>query len=129
MPGRSVESWPMTLRQYLAQNRYLVNAWLLLIALCIGSPASACCVMWLGGSVLLVMLAIFAWLAAYIAAAQLFSMIHCPRCSKPLGQLACLVVMSRLPHRYRDGETRIEKLGKCPHCGLGLDEEIGTARK
>jgi DNA-directed RNA polymerase subunit RPC12/RpoP len=116
----------MTLRDYLAQDRYLVYAWLPLIALCIGAPASACCVIWLRGSVLFVVLAIFACLAAYFAATQLLVKIHCPRCSKPLGQLACLVVLSRLPHRYRDAENRAEKLGKCPHCGLRLDEEIGT---
>jgi hypothetical protein len=116
----------MTLRDYLTQDRYLVYAWFPLIALCIGAPASACCVVWLRGSVLLVVLAIFAWLAAYLAATQLLGRIHCPRCSKPLGQLACLVVLSRLPHRYRDGGDRAEMLGKCPNCGLRLDEEIGT---
>jgi hypothetical protein len=114
----------MTLRQYLAQNRYRVYSWLLLIALCIGVAASAPCVVWLGGSVLWVVLAICGWLAAYIAATQLFSMIHCPRCSRPLGQLACLVVMSKMPHRYRDATEGAERLGKCPHCGLRLDEPI-----
>lgn len=116
----------MTLRDYLTQDRYLIYAWLPLISLCIGVPASAWYVSWLGGSVALVVLVILAWLVAYVVAIQLLGRIHCPRCSKPLGQLACLVVLSRLPHRYRDAENGAEKLGKCSNCGLRLNEEIET---
>jgi hypothetical protein len=121
----------MTLRQYLAQNRYGDYYGFLLFAGLIFLPATIFFVWWLGGPPLITVLAAGATFAALIAAHQLFRLIRCPRCSKRLGELGYTAVMSNIEGRrwglrQNIAIRRTKKLGKCPHCGLRLDEEIGT---
>ncbi len=52
--------------------------------------------------------------------------IPCPRCKGTLGRFGyrySVALTGRAPGYLLE---RAEELGKCPHCGLRFDEEVGT---
>jgi DNA-directed RNA polymerase subunit RPC12/RpoP len=123
----------MTLRQYLAQNRYGDYYGFLLFAPVICVPLSLYIAWRLGGTPIVMVIVAGANFVAFIAGHQLFRLIRCPRCSKRLGELGYTAVMSNIEGRRwglrRDiAIRRTEKLGKCPNCGLRLDEALGPAK-
>jgi hypothetical protein len=77
----------------------------------------------------------FAW--AGPAAAVVFAIIMhiraaaipCPRCGASLGRLGYSYFAAVTGRARAYDMEQAEKLGKCPHCGLRLDEEIGPAPK
>lgn len=119
----------MTLRQYLARDRY--NAYFLGIFVAYVAAAGTA-VRWVarhapdaGVPV------IFCVIGLLYLTPHLFRLVLCPRCWKPLGQLAYLCVMqnsiaTRMAPDRAKAAKRIERLGRCPRCSLRLDEEIGT---
>jgi hypothetical protein len=124
----------MTLRQYLADSKYqtwyrfssvcyVIACWaeISLLAPIIGSAGA------MGLGVLSLML-MFLFGPSY-----LFRRIRCPRCSARLGAVGYWAVMTTGQAeggRFRQIRAvalkQVEHLGKCPNCGLLLDEEIGA---
>jgi DNA-directed RNA polymerase subunit RPC12/RpoP len=118
----------MTLREYLADAKYQTWYWLLSASYPIG-VAAAIYLLEPAGGVLVAMLGVPSLLLMFLFGPYLFRLIRCPRCSARLGAIAYWAVMTRAQgarfQPVRDIALRqIERLGKCPHCGLRLDEEI-----
>jgi hypothetical protein len=121
----------MTLRQYLGRpgfhDRYfllVLCAWICLGALIFllrSTPGVAA------------MLVLPSSLLAYMYTPQLFRLVRCPRCHRRLSELAYVAIIGSGPQlrwgpRIEKAARRAERLGKCPNCGLRLDEEIGPAK-
>jgi len=117
----------MTLREYLGRPGLQDRYWLVF-------PFTF---MWMGGLMFLLRsspgiaaaLCLLSMPLMWIYAPQLFRLVRCPRCRGRLGELAYVAIMSRGP-QTRWGPPiakvarRAERLGKCPNCGLRLDEDI-----
>ena len=53
--------------------------------------------------------------------------IPCPRCKGPLGRFGYRYSVAITSRARGDFLEHAEEFGKCPHCGLGFDEEFGAA--
>jgi predicted RNA-binding Zn-ribbon protein involved in translation (DUF1610 family) len=111
----------MTLRESL-DARMRRDKWITIAALvpCAAAWLSASPYAWVGPAAFIVFGVIM-----YIRSTA----IPCPRCGASLGRLGYRyfsAIMGRARGYYME---RAEQLGKCPHCGLRLDEEIGPAPK
>jgi hypothetical protein len=117
----------MTLRQYLGRPGIHDRYWLVL----------PCALIWMGALLFLLqsapgiaaMVCVLSVPLMYIYAPRLFRLVRCPRCHKRLGELAYVAVMGSGPQlrwgpRIEKAARRAERLGKCPHCRLRLDEDI-----
>jgi DNA-directed RNA polymerase subunit RPC12/RpoP len=119
----------MTLRQYLADAKY--QTWYCLLSVCyvIAVGAAIYTLAPIIGGTLVAVLGVPSLMLMFLFGPQLFRLVRCPRCSARLGALGYWAVMTRAqggrfqPVRYI-ALRQIEHLGKCPHCGLRLDEEI-----
>jgi DNA-directed RNA polymerase subunit RPC12/RpoP len=122
----------MTLGEYLSGAKYQTWYWLLSVGYVI-SVAAAIYLLEPAGGILVVVLGVPSLLLMFLFGPHLFRLIRCPRCAAHLGKIGYWVVMTsalgrRLQRPARDIALRqIERLGKCPHCGLRLDEPIGAA--
>jgi|SRR5579863_1274158 len=118
----------MTLREYLADPKYQALYWLLSIGSVVGVGGTIYLLAPVGG-VLVVMLGVPSLLLIFLFGPYLFRLIRCPRCSAHLGALAYWAITTRAQGaRFRPIQDialrQIEGLGKCPRCGLRLDEPI-----
>jgi hypothetical protein len=116
----------MTLRQYLDRDRYRDFGFVLMVCCIVGMCASAYL---LKAHPLAQALGLGCSMLLPISGLNLRRLIRCPRCSARLGQLAWIYALSRPGKRGRRHPTaviKLEQLGGCPHCGLRLDQEIGT---
>jgi DNA-directed RNA polymerase subunit RPC12/RpoP len=129
-----VESCPMTLRQYLADAKY--QTWYCLLSVCyvIAVGAAIYTLAPIIGGTLVAVLGVPSLMLMFLFGPQLFRLVRCPRCSARLGALGYWAVMTNAQGeggRFRQVRPiafkQIERLGKCPNCGLRLDEEIGAA--
>jgi hypothetical protein len=125
----------MTLRQYLADSKYQTWFWLSSFCYPIGIGAAIYLLAPVIGGALVVVLGVPSLMVMFLLGPNLFRLIRCPRCSARLGALGYWAVMTA--SQGEGGRFRlvrplalkqIEQLGKCPSCGLRLDEEIGAAR-
>jgi DNA-directed RNA polymerase subunit RPC12/RpoP len=128
-----VESRPMTLREYLADSKHQTWYWLLSGCYVVGVVAAVYLLAPVGG-ILVPALGIPSLLLMFLLGPNLFRLIRCPRCSARLGALGYWAVMTRAQgarfQRVRPiALQQIERLGKCPNCGLRLDEAIGPTPK
>jgi hypothetical protein len=115
-----VESWLMTLRQYLdAQGRR--SKW---ITVAVFIPC--CGVVWAFGSrYVWIGPALFTWFAAVM---HVFATaIPCPRCRAPLGRVGYRYFFAISSRAHICSTERAEYLGKCPNCALHLDEQIRSS--
>ncbi len=122
----------MTLREYLADTKYQTLYWLLSTGYVVVAFAAYFLLAPIG--ILDAVLAVPCLILMFLFAPYLFRFIRCPRCSARLGALGYWAVMATVSgarhQRARASSLQqIERLGKCPHCGLRLDEEIGPAPK
>lgn len=127
-----VESWAMTLREYLADERY--QTWYWLLNACYLVVTMAVFFLFAPTGILNAVLAIPIMVFMFLFVPNLFRLIRCPRCSARLGALGYWAVLARVEGaRHQRGRAgalqQIERLGKCPNCGLLLDVEIGPAPK
>ena len=53
--------------------------------------------------------------------------IPCPRCKGALGRFGYRYSVAITGRARSDFPERAEELGKCPHCDLRFDEELGAA--
>jgi hypothetical protein len=117
----------MTLRQYLGRAGLHDRYWVVL-------PRA---LIWIGALLFLLrsapgiaaMVCVPSVLLMYIYTPQLFRLVRCPRCHGRLGELAYVAIMSSGPQLrwgppIEKAARRAERLGKCPKCGLRLDEDI-----
>ena len=117
----------MTLRQYLGRPGLHDRYWLVL-------PGA---LIWVGALLFLLrsspgiaaMICVLSVPLMYIYTPQLFRLVRCPRCHKRLGELAYVAVMGSGPQlrwgpSIEKAARRAERLGKCQHCGLRLDEDV-----
>jgi DNA-directed RNA polymerase subunit RPC12/RpoP len=128
----TIESQPMTLREYLADTKY--QTWYWLLSACYVVVAMAVFFLLAPRGILDAMLAIPSMVLMFLFCPYLFRLIRCPRCSARLGALGYWAVLAMVQGaRYQRARAsalqQIERLGKCPNCGLRLDEEIGPAPK
>lgn len=119
----------MTLRQYLADAKYQTWYWLLSFSHVVVLGAAIYLLAPVLGGTLVAVLGVPSLLLMFLFGPQLFRFIRCPRCSVRLGALGYWAVMTRAQDaRFQSVRPialrQIERLGKCPHCGLRLDEEI-----
>lgn len=121
----------MTLRQYLADAKYQTWYWILSFCYVIGVGATIYLLAPVIGGTLVAALGVPSLLLLFLLGPRLFRLIRCPRCSARLGALGYWVVMTKAQGeggRFRQVRPialkQIERLGKCPNCGLRLDEEI-----
>jgi hypothetical protein len=124
----------MTLREYLADTKYQIWYWLLSACYVVVAFAAIYLLAPVIGGALISTLVLPTLLLLFLFGPRLFRLIRCPRCSARLGALGYWVVMTRAQgarfQRVRPiALQQIERLGKCPSCGLLLDEEIGPAQK
>ena len=129
-----VESRPMTLREHLADTKYQTWYWLLSACYVVVAFAAIYLLAPVIGGTLVSTLVLPSLLLMFLFGPYVFRLIRCPRCSARLGALAYWVVITRAQGaRFRQARPialqQIERLGKCPNCGLRLDEEIGPAPK
>jgi hypothetical protein len=122
----------MTLREYLADPKYQALYWLLSIGSVVGVGGAIYLLAPVGGA-LVAMLGVPSLLLLFLLGPHLFRLVRCPRCSAHLGALAYWAIMTNAQGgRFRQVRPialrEIERLGKCPNCGLRLDEEIGSVR-
>jgi len=129
-----VECTGMTLRQYLADSKYQACYWLSSVCYVIGFGAATYLLAPVIGGALVVVLGVPSLMLMFFFGPFLFRLIRCPRCSARLGALGYWAVMTKAQGeggRFRQVRPialkQIERLGKCPNCGLRLDEEIGAA--
>jgi DNA-directed RNA polymerase subunit RPC12/RpoP len=120
----------MTLREYLADAKYQTWYWLLSVSYVISVGAAIYLLAPIIGGALVAVLGVPSMMLMFLFGPQLFRLIRCPRCSARLGKLGYWAVTTAAQGRrfdpVRDIALRqIERLGKCPHCGLTLDEPIG----
>jgi DNA-directed RNA polymerase subunit RPC12/RpoP len=120
----------MTLREYLADAKYQTWYWLLSVCYVIGVGAAIYLLAPVIGGTLVAVLGVPSLVLMFLLGPHLFRLIRCPRCSARLGALGYWAVTTaalgrRFQQPVRDIANRqIERLGKCPNCGLRLDEEI-----
>ena len=117
----------MTLRQHLAAGKYQAWYWLLSVCYIIGGVAVPMYLLEPVFGPRAIVLAVPSIMLMFLLGPQLFRLIRCPRCSARLGALGYWAVTMRAmrSRSVRDLSLgQIERLGKCPHCGLGLDEQI-----
>jgi DNA-directed RNA polymerase subunit RPC12/RpoP len=120
----------MTLREYLADAKYQTWYWLLNVSYVVVVGAAIYLLAPVIGGTLVAVLGVPSMMLMFLFGPRLFRLIRCPRCSARLGALGYWAVMTRAQgarfQPIRDIALRqIESLGKCPNCGLRLDEEIG----
>jgi len=121
----------MTLREYLADAKYQTWYWLLSVSYVIAVAGAIYLFAPIGG-ILVPMVGLLGLMLMFLFGPYLFRLIRCPRCSARLGALGYWAVTtaalgSRFQQPVRDIANRqIERLGKCPNCGLRLDEPIGV---
>jgi DNA-directed RNA polymerase subunit RPC12/RpoP len=129
-PTFLVESRAMTLREYLADTKYQTRYWLLSVFCVISFGVAIYLLAPVVGGTVVAVLGVPSLLLMFLFGPQLFRLIRCPRCSARLGALGYWVISTRAQgarfQPIRDIALRqIDRLGKCPSCGLRLDEEIG----
>jgi DNA-directed RNA polymerase subunit RPC12/RpoP len=119
----------MTLRQFLADAKYQTWYWFLSVCYVISLGAAIYLLAPVIGGTLVAVLGVPSLMLMFLLGPHLFRLIHCPRCSARLGALGYWAVMTRAqgarfqPVRHI-ALRQIERLGKCPNCGLRLDEQI-----
>jgi DNA-directed RNA polymerase subunit RPC12/RpoP len=121
----------MTLREHLADAKYQTWYWLLSVSYVISVGAAIYFLAPVIGGTLVAVLGMPSLMLMFLFGPQLFRLIRCPRCSARLGALAYWAVMTKAQGeggRFRQVRPialkQIQRLGKCPHCGLALDEQI-----
>ena len=118
----------MTLRQYLADGKYQAWYWLLNVSYVVLVGGASYLLAPIIGGTLVAVLGVPCLMLLFLFGPHLFRLIPCPRCSGRLGALGYWAVMTRAQGaRFRPireiALRQIESLGKCPHCGLRLDED------
>jgi DNA-directed RNA polymerase subunit RPC12/RpoP len=124
----------MMLREYLADTKFQIWYWLFSVCYIVVAVAAIYLLAPVIGGTLISVLVMPSLLLLFLLGPRLFRLIRCPRCSARLGALGYwAVVTSAQGARFRQARPialqQIERLGKCPNCGLRLDEEIGPAPK
>jgi DNA-directed RNA polymerase subunit RPC12/RpoP len=121
----------MTLREHLADAKYQTWYWLLSVCYVISVGAAIYLLAPVIGGTLVAVLGVPSMMFMFLFGPQLFRLIRCPRCSARLGALGYWAVMTKAQGeggRFRQVRPialkQMERLGKCPHCGLALDEQI-----
>lgn len=108
----------MTLRDYLGQ-RTRSSGWMLIVFLAMG-------LVWL------FVPSPYHWVAPAVGIVFTALTIRrslttrCPRCQGRLGRLAVEAAAVRTAKDSAAHRRKLDELGGCPHCGLRLDEEIGS---
>jgi Flp pilus assembly protein TadB len=119
----------VTLREYVNEGRF--QDW---IALCFFAGWAVSLLLfallwaWIGPVAALVCILLVP--GVYNFAPRLMRLKRCPRCRQRLGELAEVAVFARGGFRWGPpaevARRRLEHLGKCPSCGLRMDETIDT---
>ena len=123
----------MTLREYLADTKYQAWYWLLSVCYVVVAAATIYLLAPIIGGTFIAALVLPSLLLLFLLGPQLFRLIRCPRCSARLGALGYWAVVTRAQGaRFQQARPialrQIESLGKCPNCGLRLDEDATTPR-